>query len=73
MKYQKEFEVKFNELLNIIAEYESDTFSAIGSRLTIEEAEEVAYKLLIPSINRLIEGDTMDGLMITEVLEEIRG
>lgn len=55
-----------SELMN----YESDTFSAEGSKLTPVEATAVVTLLIS---NNIQLGDNIDGLELTEALEEVRG
>jgi hypothetical protein len=68
----KEIEAKYNELVKEIMQYESDTFSASDSQLTRLEAEKIARAFIIRDIQGRIDTDTMDGIDITEELEEIR-
>ncbi len=63
---------KWNELVDEILNYESDTFSSEGSELTVPEAEKIALAFILRDMQRRIDTDTMDGNMITEELETIR-
>ncbi len=63
---------KIRELQKTIEEYESDTFSASASKLTKEEAERMTETLIVRTIQRLIDTETMDGLMLQSELDEIR-
>lgn len=67
-----ELEKLFNELIVTIYSYESDTFSAEASKLTRSEAIKIAQRLIVPKIRGLIDCDTMDGVAISEELEDIR-
>lgn len=69
----KELEAKYRELVKTIKEYESDTFSSEAMELTDKEAEKIARAFIIRDIQARIDTDTMDGLMIGEELDEIRG
>lgn len=62
----------FNILVDEILAYESDTFSAQSSEITIEEAEKVAFRFVMRDIERRFATETMDGSMIDNVLYEIR-
>lgn len=66
-------ERKFWELVDTIKEYESDTFSASEMELTDDEAEQIACRMIYADIKHRIDMDTiMDGLMISEELDNIR-
>ena len=67
-KYQK----LFDELVKTINEYESDTFSASGSEITISEAIQIADNLVCHKIQGMIDTHTLDGVMIDEELDTIR-
>jgi hypothetical protein len=67
-----EYTRKFDELVKSIMEYESDTFSAERSEITLDEAIEIADKFVCHKIQGLIDTHTMDGVMIDEELAEIR-
>lgn len=58
--------MKWNDFVEEILTYESDTFSAEGSKITRIEAEQVAEKML-DSFER-----HLDGVSIDAYLEEIR-
>lgn len=64
--------IKFGELVDEIAKYESDTFSASQSKLKRSEAFRIAEKMVLEDIQARIDTDTMDGCMISEELENIR-
>lgn len=66
--YQK----KFDELVQTIHQYESDTFSSSGSKLTISEAIQISDNFVCHRIQGLIDNHMMDGAMIDEELEIIR-
>jgi hypothetical protein len=68
----KDLQGLFSELVKTIAEYESDTFSSEASEITQAEAEQVAFELVRRDIQARIDTDTMDGVDISEELEEIR-
>jgi hypothetical protein len=53
-------------LVKRIQQYESDTFSASGSKLTGPESMAIAAQF----IDRI--ADRLDGLALTEVLDEVR-
>lgn len=55
-----------SKLMNLIREYESDTFSADGSNLKSWEADQIAAKLIDQ-----IE-DHLDGVRLSAILDEIR-
>ncbi len=63
---------KYHELVEVIMDYESDTFSASDKKLKKSEAKKIAEQLIIANIQDRIDMDTMDGLDITDALEEIR-
>lgn len=68
----KHHTAKFKELFSTILHYESDTFSASGSELCRQEALLIADKLVCKAIQDLIDTNTMDGIAISSVLEELR-
>lgn len=53
-------------LIDEVRSYESDTFSAEGSEITLDEAQEIASKF----ISRII--DNTDGVTISAMLDTIR-
>lgn len=57
-------------ILSELMNYESDTFSTEGSKLTPVEATAVVTLLIS---NNIQLGDNIDGLELTEALEEVRG
>lgn len=59
--------MKFEQFVEIIGEYESDTFSAQGSQITPEEAREVAEVILATWVD-----DHLDGVRIDAVLDGLR-
>jgi len=59
-------------LVETIKEYESDTFSASRSKLKASEALKIASSLVCHKIQGLIDGHTLDGLIIDEELWIIR-
>lgn len=59
--------MKFNKFVKTIQEYESDTFSAQRTKITKEEATEIAENILEALIDAY-----MDGGMITQHLMDIR-
>lgn len=63
---------KVNELVDEILQYESDTFSSDASELTPAEAEKIAFAFILQDMQERIDTNTMDGVMITEELENIR-
>lgn len=58
------------KIVSEVRTYESDTFSAEGSKLTGAEALAVVAKLIESNVQ---PGMNIDGLEITEALEEVRG
>lgn len=69
----KKIQKKFNELCQEIFNYESDTFSSGNSKLTIDEATKVAELIVLDDIQARIDLETMDGEVITEQLNIVRG
>jgi hypothetical protein len=63
-----------DELIDIISEYESDTFNAKGLALTSEEAKEIAERLLERLCQIVAEGGTLrcDGDVLADYLDGIR-
>ena len=61
------FEKAYNELLQTIKEYDSDTFFAKGADLTEDEA----YQLAGRCINFFME-KRLDGVMLDEMLDSMR-
>jgi hypothetical protein len=62
-----------NALVDVILTYESDTFSSDASRLTPQEAESVAFLIISNRLQAMIDLDTLDGGMIADALDEVRG
>lgn len=64
------------ELQKNIYEYESDTFSAKGSRITKLEAKEISRRVLVDVMNDLIDNQRsicyLDGVAIMQRLNELR-
>lgn len=58
----------FQKFINEIHEYESDTFSAHGSRITWSEANKVAQEILANWFDKHIDGVTIDVF-----LDKVRG
>jgi len=56
-----------HDLSKEIMEYESDTFSASGSKITREEADFIAEKLL-----EFWSKENLDGISITNILDVAR-
>lgn len=63
---------KIAELRDMIAEYESDTFSASSSEVTEEEIDTIAEILISNAIQKMIDTETLDGVRLSAELEEIR-
>ncbi len=63
---------KIVELLDTVREYESDTFSASASELTDDEAFTITIELTNYALQRLIDTDTLDGVRLSEELDNIR-
>lgn len=53
-----------------ILEYESDTFTAYGNKVTGAEARAIAAKLIE---SRIVLGENVDGVSLDALLEEVRG
>lgn len=68
----QDIKLKYKELVETIAEYESDTFSASGFELKKSEAKELASILICSVIQSLIDTETMDGILLDETLFAIR-
>jgi len=62
----------FDELVEYVADYESDTFSASGEELTKEEAVKIATTLVENNIQNMLDGMRLDGVMISSILEDLR-
>lgn len=62
------------KLATIILEYESDTFSAIGSALTPTDAHAIALVLFDRLCKVVAEGGTLrcDGDVLSDILDEMR-
>lgn len=60
------------ELLKTVREYESDTFSAQGEELTNDEAVAITIELIGFAIRQLSELNELDGIRLSEELENIR-
>lgn len=63
---------KVEELHKSVKEYESDTFSASASELTDAEALTITANIIKWQLQRLIDTETMDGVLLSEELENIR-
>jgi len=66
------FRDRFNEMVDTILQYESDTFSSEASNLTPQEAEKIAFAFIDSDMQERIDTNTMDGVRIAEELEFIR-
>lgn len=64
---------KVVELLGEVIGYESDTFSASATELTDSEATKITTELITYALQQLIDTDTLDGVRLSEELENIRG
>lgn len=71
-KRSEAIDKKFNELIESILDYESDTFSASSSKITEQEAYTIAERFILEDITKRIDTDTVDGVMLSEELENIR-
>jgi len=60
--------IELRSVVKDILKYESDTFSSSSMKLTQEEAYGVAGKIL-----RTMYDNKVDGLMIGDMLQEVRG
>lgn len=67
----QEIEAQMKTLVKTIREYESDTFSATATKLKKREAEQIAAALASRAIQELIDGETLDGITLSEELEMI--
>lgn len=65
-------EKKVEELRAVVAEYESDTFSASGAEITEMETDAMTEILVLNAIQSLIDTETLDGVRLSALLEEIR-
>lgn len=63
---------KIYTLLDTVSEYEADTFSASASNLTKQEAGLITIALIDHALTELIELETLDGVRLTEELDNIR-
>lgn len=72
MQHIEKLTAKAGELLAAVKEYESDTFSASARHLTDDEAEAITAALIGHAIQQLIDTDTLDGVRLTEELENVR-
>jgi hypothetical protein len=64
-----------SDLVTILLMYESDTFSASGVELEVDEAEKMAQRLTGQFLGVVEEGGTFtcDGVRLSAILDEIRG
>lgn len=60
------------DLNRTVVEYESDTFSASACKLTGEESDKITEELVVYALKQLIDLDTLDGVRLSEELENIR-
>lgn len=60
--------MNFQQLVEYIMEYESDTFTASGFKLTEKEAVQLAEKCIDYFVN-----NRMDGVILDEWLADLRG
>lgn len=67
----KKYAEAFERLVNTIAEYESDTFSASAVNLTRSQAIAIADDLAMQAIDNLAECYTLDGGKVTDVYETL--
>ena len=65
-------EPKVQELLKTVYKYDSDTFDARGAGLTRNEAVIITTVLVSVALDELIELDRLDGVRLSEELENIR-
>lgn len=63
--------VKFNQFVDEILNYESDTFSSKATGLTPAQAEKIAITFILEDIEDRTSTRTMDGGMISNALDEI--
>lgn len=59
-------------LYETVRDYESDTFSASASKLTEGEAQDITVALINYALRQLSDCDTLDGVRLTEELENLR-
>lgn len=64
---ENKYGLGFGQFVDVIKEYESNTFSAEGSEITPTEAQQVACRLL-----KAWSDDHLDGVMIGGYLSDIR-
>ena len=69
----KKMRAKIAELYRTVQDYESDTFSATGSRMTSKECAAVVEQLIIVALQELIDCDSLDGVRLSEILGDMRG
>ncbi len=60
--------MKWIQFIDIIRDYESDTFSGSGSGISLAEAERVAEELLANWMDK-----HLDGVQIDVFLDKVRG
>lgn len=60
--------MKWVQFIDVIRDYESDTFSASGSEISLAEAEKVAEELLANWTDKYL-----DGVSIDVFLDKVRG
>ena len=61
--------MKFDQMVADIMEYESDTFTASGFKLKRKEAVKIAEKLLDRTMNKYVDGVTLD-YFLAEIRED---
>jgi predicted Ser/Thr protein kinase len=63
---------KIASVLDMVGDYESDTFSAEATALTLAEAIKITGTLISYALDELIDLDRLDGVRLSEELDEIR-
>lgn len=61
-----------NVLAETVRDYESDTFSSSAAKLSESELNEIVIELVNYALKELSELDRLDGVRLTEELDNIR-
>jgi hypothetical protein len=62
----------YAELNRTVVEYESDTFSASAAGLKGEESDKITEEIAAHALKQLVDLETLDGLRLSDELENIR-
>lgn len=65
-------EHEMQALYETVRDYESDTFSASASKLTPSEIVQITCALINHALREMSDTNTLDGVRLTEELENIR-